>query len=114
MGASCIPDMAALTLFFRLIVRPALREPGRSLLVAAAVAVGTAVVLAIDLAGNAAAGSFRSSLETMAGDNNLEVTAGGECPRRWRARWRGCLTRCASALALKITRRWLPREKQFP
>ena len=72
--------MAALTLFFRLIVRPALREPGRSLLVAAAVAVGTAVVLAIDLAGNAAAGSFRSSLETMAGDNNLEVTAGGGVP----------------------------------
>src|SRR5215469_5462291 len=72
--------MAALTLFFRLIVRPALREPGRSLLVIVAVAVGAAVVLAIDLAGNAAAGSFRSSMETMAGDNDLEVTAGGGVP----------------------------------
>src|SRR5215469_2635933 len=72
--------MAAITLFFRLIVRPALREPARSLLVIAAVAVGAAVVLAIDLAGNAAAGSFRSSMETMTGDNDLEVTAGGGVP----------------------------------
>jgi len=72
--------MAALTLFFRLIVRPALREPARSLLVIAAVAVGAAVALAIDLAGNAAAGSFRSSMEAMTGDNNLEVTAAGGIP----------------------------------
>jgi putative ABC transport system permease protein len=72
--------MAALTLFFRLIVRPALHEPARSLLVMAAVAVGAAVVLAIDLAGNAAAGSFRSSMETLAGDNDLEVTAAGGVP----------------------------------
>src|ERR1700676_4228119 len=69
--------MAALVLFFRLIVRPALRERTRSLLVVAAVALGVAVVLAIDLAGNAAAGSFRSSMETLAGDNDLEVTAAG-------------------------------------
>lgn len=72
--------MAALSLLFRLIVRPALREPARSLLVIAAVAVGSAVVLAIDLAGNAAAGSFRSSMETMTGDNDLEVTAAGGVP----------------------------------
>jgi putative ABC transport system permease protein len=72
--------MAALRLLFRLIVRPALRQPGRSLLVIAAVAVGAAVVLAIELAGNAAAGSFRSSMETMAGDNDLEVTAAGGVP----------------------------------
>ena len=72
--------MAALALFFRLIIRPALRERGRSLLVIAAVAVGAAVVLAIELAGNAAAGSFRSSMETMAGDNDLEVTAAGGVP----------------------------------
>lgn len=72
--------MSYLTLFFRLIARPALREPARSLLAIAAVAVGAAVVLAIDLAGNAAAGSFRSSMETMAGDNDLEVTAAGGVP----------------------------------
>jgi putative ABC transport system permease protein len=72
--------MAYLTLFFRLIVRPVLRERARSILVTAAVALGVAVVLAIDLAGNAAAGSFRSSMETMAGDNDLEVTAAGGVP----------------------------------
>src|SRR5579862_4223708 len=80
MGASCNPDMASLALLFRLIVRPALREPARSLLVIVAVAVGSAVVLAIDLAGNAAAGSFHSSMETMVGDNDLEVTAAGGVP----------------------------------
>jgi putative ABC transport system permease protein len=72
--------MAYLTLFFRLILRPVLRERARSLLVIGAVALGVAVVLAIDLAGNAAAGSFRSSMETMAGDNDLEVTAAGGVP----------------------------------
>jgi putative ABC transport system permease protein len=80
MGASFGPEMAALALFLRLIVRPALREPGRSLPVIVAVAVGAAVVLAIDLAGNAAAGSFRSSMETLSGDNDLEVTAAGGVP----------------------------------
>lgn len=72
--------MAALALFLRLMVRPALHGRARSLLVIAAVALGSAVVLAIDLAGNAAAGSFRSSLETLAGDNNLELTAAGGVP----------------------------------
>ena len=72
-----IPEMAYLLLFFRLIVRPVLRERARSLLVVFAVALGVSVVLAIDLAGTAAAGSFRSSMETLAGDNDLEVTAVG-------------------------------------
>src|SRR5579871_5390548 len=72
--------MAALALFFRLIVRPALREPVRPALAIAAVALGVAMVLAIALAGDAAAGSFRSSLETLTGDNNLEVTAAGGVP----------------------------------
>ena len=57
-----------------------LRERGRSLLVLAAVALGAAVVLAIDLASGAAAGSFRSSMETLSGDNDLEVTATGGVP----------------------------------
>ena len=80
MAASWINGMAYLTLFFRLILRPVLRERARSLLVTGAVALGVAVVLAIDLAGNAAAGSFRSSMETMAGDNDLEITATGGIP----------------------------------
>jgi putative ABC transport system permease protein len=77
---SFIPDMAWRALFFRLIIRPILRERARTLLVLSAVALGVAVVLAIDLAGNAAAGSFHSSMETLAGDNDLEVTATGGVP----------------------------------
>lgn len=70
--------MSRLLLFYRLIVRPAFREPVRTWLTVLAIALGVAVVLAIDLAGTAAAGSFRSSMETLAGDNDLEiVTAGG-------------------------------------
>src|SRR5213592_4496451 len=59
-------------------VRPLFREPVRTSLTILAIALGVAVVLAIDLAGGAATGSFRSSMETLAGDNHLElVTAGG-------------------------------------
>ncbi|HET6208653.1 MAG TPA: FtsX-like permease family protein [Terracidiphilus sp.] len=72
--------MTWLPLFFRLIVRPMLRERARTALILSAVALGVAVVLAIDLSGNAAAGSFRSSMETLAGDNDLEVTAAGGVP----------------------------------
>jgi putative ABC transport system permease protein len=45
-----------------------------------AIALGVAVVLAIDLAGVAATGSFHSSMETLAGDNDLEVRASGGVP----------------------------------
>jgi putative ABC transport system permease protein len=38
------------------------------------------VVLAIDLAGGAATGSFRSSMETLAGEDDLEVRASGGVP----------------------------------
>ncbi len=61
-------------------VRPLFREPVRTLLTILAIALGVAVVLAIDLAGGAAAGSFRSSMETLAGENDLEVTASGGVP----------------------------------
>jgi putative ABC transport system permease protein len=72
--------MARLLLFYRLMVRPLFREPARTGLTVFAVALGVAVVLAIDLAGNAATGSFRSSMETLAGDNDLEITASGGIP----------------------------------
>ena len=62
-------------------VRPLFREPVRTALTVLAVALGVGVVLAIDLAGDAAAGSFHSSLETLAGDSNLEVTASGGIPQ---------------------------------
>ena len=45
-----------------------------------AVALGVAVVLAIDLASGAAAGSFRSSMQTLSGDDDLEVVATGGVP----------------------------------
>ncbi len=72
--------MGSAALLYQLILRPMLRERGRSLLILAAVALGVAVVLAIDLASGAAAGSFRSSMETLSGDNDLEVTATGGVP----------------------------------
>src|SRR5713226_2239143 len=72
--------MPLLLLFYRLMVRPLLREPVRTSLTILAIALGVAVVLAIDLAGVAATGSFRSSMETLAGDNDLEVRASGGVP----------------------------------
>jgi putative ABC transport system permease protein len=72
--------MPRLLLFYRLLVRPLFREPLRTALTVLAIALGVAVVLAIDLAGMAATGSFRSSMETLAGDNDLEVVAAGGVP----------------------------------
>ena len=68
----------AVTLFFRLIVRPLGREPARTALTTLAVALGVAVVVAIHLAGEAATGSFRSSLESLTGEADFEIsTVGG-------------------------------------
>jgi putative ABC transport system permease protein len=67
-------------LFYRLMMRPLFREPVRLGLMVLAVGLGVAVVLAIELAGNAAAGSFHSSMESLAGDNDLEVVASGGVP----------------------------------
>jgi putative ABC transport system permease protein len=61
-------------------LRPLLQEPVRAMLTVLAVTLGVAVVLAIDLAGAAATGSFRASMETLAGDNDLEVMASGGVP----------------------------------
>jgi putative ABC transport system permease protein len=72
--------MSRLLLFYRLMVRPLFSEPVRTSLTILAIALGVAVVLAIDLAGSAAAGSFRSSMETLAGDNDFEVRATGGVP----------------------------------
>jgi putative ABC transport system permease protein len=72
--------MASLLLFYRLLVRPLFREPVRTGLTVFAIALGVAVVLAIDLAGSAATGSFRASMETLAGDDDLEVVTAGGVP----------------------------------
>ena len=66
---------AYLALFSRLILRPLRKERMRTALTVLAVALGVAAVLAIELAGDAAAGSFQSSMETMIGNADFEVTA---------------------------------------
>ena len=70
----------SIKLFYRLIVRPLFHEPVRMSLTVLAVALGVGVVLAIDLAGNASAGSFHSSMETLAGEYTLEIVAAGGVP----------------------------------
>lgn len=50
------------------------------------VALGVAAVLAIELAGDAAAGSFHSSMETLLGNAAFEVIAGGGLPPQTVAR----------------------------
>lgn len=72
--------MSGLVLFYRMMLRPLLHQPGRALLILFAVALGDAAVVAIDLAGEAAAGSFHSSMETLAGKNDFEATAAGGVP----------------------------------
>src|SRR5262252_10989274 len=74
--------MAYLRLFARLFLRPLCNEPVRTALAIFAVALGVAVVVAIDLAGVAATGSFRSSVETLTGDADFEVTAVGGVPEQ--------------------------------
>lgn len=67
-------------LFFRLFLRPLAQEKVRTALTVLAVALGVGVVVAIGLAGNAATGSFRSSVETLAGAADFEATAVGGVP----------------------------------
>jgi putative ABC transport system permease protein len=69
--------MARWLLFERLILLPLVREPLRTALTVFAVALGVGVVIAIDLAGRAATGSFHSSLESLAGSGGLTITATG-------------------------------------
>lgn len=69
-------------LFLRLILRPLAREPIRTALAIFAVALGVSAVVAIDLAGQAAAGSFHSSLESLAGNSDLQITAPGGLDER--------------------------------
>jgi putative ABC transport system permease protein len=72
--------MGRMALLYRLILRPLFRQPGRALVILFAVALGDAAVVAIDLAGDAAAGSFHSSMEALAGKDDFEVTAAGGLP----------------------------------
>lgn len=69
--------MTLLKLFFETILRPLFRERLRTTVAVLSVALGVAAVLAIELAGDAAAGSFHSSMETLLGNAAFEVTAVG-------------------------------------
>ena len=72
-----------LLLFVRLVLRPLAQEPVRTALTTLAVALGVAVVIAIDLAGQAAAGSFHSSLESLTGKGDLLITATAGVDQQW-------------------------------
>ena len=78
--------MPFLKLFYRLILRPLRHDVLRTSLTVIAIALGVAAVLAIQLAGNAAAGSFRSSMETLTGGSAFEVTETGGLPAEILAR----------------------------
>ena len=65
---------------YRLIVRPLVTDPLRALLTVAAVALGVAVIVAVDLASEASMGSFRSSLESLQGSASYEITQVGGIP----------------------------------
>ena len=71
---------AGAVLLFRLIVRPMVRDRARALLTVSAVALGVAVIVAVDLAGEASMGSFRSSLESLQGSASYEITQVGGIP----------------------------------
>ena len=77
--------MRQLQLFRTLILRPLRRDLLRTALTIISVALGVGVVIAIDLAGDAATGSFRSSLETLVGKTDLEIVANGGVDERWMA-----------------------------
>lgn len=67
--------MIALEVFYRLFLRPLRQNPLRTILTILSVSLGVAVILAIELAGDAAAGSFQASVETLAGKADFEVTS---------------------------------------
>ncbi|HEX4275531.1 MAG TPA: FtsX-like permease family protein [Bryobacteraceae bacterium] len=64
-------------LFHRLILRPLRRDRTRTILTLLSIALGVAVVIAIELSGDAATGSFESSLTTLVGKVDYEITANG-------------------------------------
>jgi len=69
-------------IFYRLIVRPLLRDPLRTVLTAFAVSLGVSVVVAIDLASQSSVGEFRTSMEMLTGDVDLEITSTGGIDER--------------------------------
>jgi putative ABC transport system permease protein len=69
-----------------LILRPLRRDLLRTILTLTAVALGVAVVIGIELAGDAAAGSFQSSLISIVGKTDLQISANGGVDESWMGR----------------------------
>ena len=69
--------LRGLKLFRQLILRPLRRDLSRTVLTVLSIALGVAVVIAIELAGDAATGSFQSSLTSLVGTVDYEITANG-------------------------------------
>ena len=78
-----------MTLFTSFIVRPWRDDLLRTLLTIFAVALGVGVVIAIELAGDAAGGSFESSLTTLVGKVDFEIMANGGIDERIMAKLTG-------------------------
>jgi len=75
-----------LKLFRQLILRPLRNDLPRTALTLLSIALGVAVVIAIELAGDAAAGSFESSLTTLVGKVDYEISASGGVDETWIAK----------------------------
>ena len=69
-------------LLIALILRPLRHDLLRTALTLFAVALGVGVVIAIDLAGDAAGGSFESSVATLSGKVDFEIIANGSLDER--------------------------------
>ena len=73
-------------LFRRLILRPLRHDLTRTVLTLLSIALGVAVVIAIDLSGDAATGSFESSLTTLVGKVDYKITANGGVDEKYFAK----------------------------
>jgi len=78
-----------LRLFRQLIFRPLRRDLTRTVLTLLSIALGVAVVIAIELSGDAATGSFESSLTTLVGKVDYEITANGGVDETYMAKLAG-------------------------
>ena len=76
-------------LFRQLILRPLRRDLTRTVLTLLSIALGVAVVIAIELSGDAATGSFESSLTTLVGKVDYEITANGGVDENYIAKLAG-------------------------
>src|ERR1700676_3457739 len=78
--------MPRMKLVQMMIFRPLGQDPLRTALTLIAVALGVAVVIGIELAGDAASGSFQSSMTAVLGKTDLQISVNGGIDENWIAR----------------------------